>query len=168
MVSELVGASLSLSASDLYEYADPLVSGVRYGVDAIEAVSQEFTLPTTVITNPPFNSDFPQRLVEASLANPTINMVCILQRLTFMESQKRFGLFSSHPPSIVAPFSSRFSCQEERFQTNPIGGQVSYAWYVWDKSDTSGITKMRWIDGKKALSDWRKYREEKVQDKRSP
>jgi hypothetical protein len=31
--------------------------------------------------------------------------------------------------------AGRFSCTEEKLETNPLGGMVSYAWFVWDKKE---------------------------------
>lgn len=156
MASELSRNNLNIKAFDLYEYENPLHE-VSYGFDALETIKfiHPAAINTSMVTNPPFNKDFPQKLIEACLQQTGINRICILQRLTWMESKKRLKLFTDHPLSIVAIFSCRFSCEEKYFESNPIGGMVSYAWYIWDKTDTSGITEMKWIDGQAAYNKWK-------------
>jgi hypothetical protein len=153
MALELKRLGLLVVASDLFSYEDPLCH-VTFGVDAIEKCSSEVD-SIAVITNPPYFNDFPQKFIEKCLDNPKVELLCVLQRLAFMESKKRLKLFTDSPPSLVAPISSRFSCKEDMFYVKPLSGMVAYAWYVWDKKDKSGITKMRWIDGELSLNRWR-------------
>ncbi len=155
MARELERMGHNVLASDKFTYDEPLTD-VVYGVD-FEDVALDYQLKFggrnfALVTNPPFNHDFPQRMIERAVATPSINTVAILQRLTFMESKKRYRLFTETPPYLVAPFDTRFSCDEKLFVKKPIGGMVAYAWYVWRKGETE--TRMHWIDGTQTLTDW--------------
>ena len=89
-----------------------------------------------------------------------VETVAMLLRLTFMESQGRYEMFTAHPPALILPFSRRFSCNEHLFESNPFGGQVAYAWYVWRRGEIN--TGVKWIDSSAAHSEWLGSKKEKL------
>lgn len=95
-----------------------------------------------IITNPPFN--VAETLLGHALRLAT-GKVCFLLRTAFLESRRRFeAIYVDDPPSMLLVFSERLSMYPKGYEING-GGTMSYAWFVWDRADTSGETKVRWI-----------------------
>ena len=129
-------------SSDLNEYEDSLVDDIETGVDFLTAPLKDVD---GVITNPPYLNDLPQKFIERFTKE--YGFVAVFARLTFMESAKRFELFSKNPPSDIYVFSQRIQCSDEYFhpKEKQIGGMVAYAWFVWDKTGFDGDTRTKWI-----------------------
>lgn len=161
MASEIARCNHDVIASDLYAYENPLFK-VETNVDYLSSTKRDVE---GVITNPPYAKDLAQKFIEKTIVDHAYKFGAFLCRLTFMESQKRYKLFNEHPPTLVLPFSARFSCVEEIFLKSPLGGMVAYAWFVWDYRNTNGPieTKMEWIDTNQVLKDWRKSVEKQTQ-----
>jgi hypothetical protein len=102
------------------------------------------TRPCNVVTNPTFN--LAEKFIDKAVACAR-NKVCMLLRLAFLESIERHDhLFSKYPPSRVWVFSERITMYpggDPNAKTT--GGTTAYAWFVWDKQDTSGLTQLCWI-----------------------
>lgn len=95
-----------------------------------------------IVTNPPFNVAEPLLTHALSLAS---QKVCFLLRTAFLESRRRYGSFYQlTPPSKLLVFTERLSMYPKGHDVNG-GGTTSYAWFIWDKQDESGITKIEWI-----------------------
>ena len=125
-------------AHDVEEYSDP-VFPLGAVVDYLKCVDLG---AKAIITNPPYAKDMAQKFVEKALTEaPYVAALC---RLTWAESKKRYEMFKKHPPSRILFFSTRFSCDESRFDGVKVeGGMVAYAWWVWDKNRPS--TTVDWI-----------------------
>lgn len=107
-----------------------------------------------IITNPPFNRA--QEFVEHALSLAR-RKVAIVQRLAFLEGQKRRRLFETTPLARVW-VSSRRACMPpgagwgdgQRDQWGALrtqegrGGAIAYAWFVWDKAH-QGPPSLGWL-----------------------
>lgn len=157
MSRELERCGYEVLSTDLHEYENPLVSEPTYGIDFLS--NMPMFEAEGVVTNPPYNKDLAEKFIWKTLRDYKYG--AFLCRLTFAESAKRFKLFTEHPPSRVHVFSQRFSCDEDRFEKEPMSGMVAYAWWVWDKRvETHELDPfnptMHWIDTKYMLDAWRK------------
>lgn len=98
-----------------------------------------------IITNPPFRlaEDFLRRGLEIAIEG-----VAILARSVFMESVRRYLLYSEYPPLIVAPFSERVPMIKGRLDAKA-SSATSYAWFVWlgrrYERTRVGNTRLIWI-----------------------
>ncbi len=96
-----------------------------------------------IVTNPPFNVAHELLTHALSLAK---RKVCFLLRTAFLESRVRYEMFFRHnPPSLLLVFTERLSMYPKGYDVKS-GGTTSYAWFVWDKSDKSGQTLVKWIE----------------------
>ena len=95
-----------------------------------------------IVTNPPFN------IAESLLAHALTlasQKVCFLLRTAFLESRRRYiEFYKPVPPSKLLIFTERLSMYPRGHDVN-VGGTTSYAWFIWDKHDNSGTTKVEWI-----------------------
>jgi hypothetical protein len=96
-----------------------------------------------LVTNPPFS------IAEDVLAHAlelAQNKICLLLRLAFLESQRRYQKFYQlNPPSRVLVFSERLSIYPKNYEIKA-GGTTSYAWFCWDVLDPlRGKTSLEWI-----------------------
>jgi len=95
-----------------------------------------------IVTNPPYN--IAERVFHHAydLAN---HKVCLLLRLAFLESKRRYdNIFKAKAPTTVLVFSERLSMYpagDERVS----GGTTSYAWFIWDKDVITRETRIKWI-----------------------
>lgn len=95
-----------------------------------------------IITNPPFKlaEEFSRIAIRTATRG-----VAMLVRTTFIEGVKRHrDLFSVTPPSYVLQFVERVPMHRGRLEANG-STATAYAWLVWDKSDQSRETKLRWL-----------------------
>lgn len=140
---ELQRSGRTVYSSDLFEYNDPFVA---IDVDK-DFLTCELPEAEALITNPPFKSNLPEKLLRRVLPTQKYEVVALFCRLTFMESARRFKLFEEFPPTKVLAFSERVNCNEKYFDKNHgLGGMVAYAWFVWDRewSFHKG-TQLEWI-----------------------
>ena len=151
MSSELIRLGYNVKSSDLYEYENPLVPHIYNHIDYTKDVP--FTVDG-IVTNPPYAKDLAQKFIERTIKlYPYGAFLC---RLTFAESSKRLQLFTKYPPSRVLVFSQRFSCDESRFETDPLSGMVAYAWWIWDDREKNEHGKISWINTKEMYEKWKR------------
>lgn len=107
-----------------------------------------------IITNPPFNQA--QEFVEHALTIAR-RKVAVVQRLAFLEGQRRKRMFERTPLARIW-VSSRRACMPpgagfsdgQRDQWGALrtqegrGGAIAYAWFVWDKA-YSGPPSLGWL-----------------------
>ncbi len=140
---ELIRNGHEVVSSDLYKYEDSFVE-IETDQDFLTC---EIPKVDGLVTNPPFKSNLPERLLKRILPGPSIPFVALFTRLTFMESARRYDLFKEYPPSRVLVFSERIQCNEIYFDKNHgLGGMVAYCWMIWDYDyygDKS--TSLNWI-----------------------
>lgn len=100
-----------------------------------------------VIMNPPFSVIIPfvQRSLEIADKG-----VLMLGRLKFVEGQKRYAeIFKDNPPTKIWAYVDRIACYKNGDFSEKPSSIEAYAWFYWDKSDTSKETKFDWIWSKK-------------------
>ena len=100
-----------------------------------------------VIMNPPFSVIIPfvQRSLEIADKG-----VLMLGRLKFVESQKRYTeIFKDNPPTKIWAYVDRIACYKNGNFSEKPNSIEAYAWFYWDKNDTSKETKFDWIWSKK-------------------
>lgn len=94
------------------------------------------------ITNPPFRlaEQFIIRAIETSREG-----VAVIVRSAFLEGIGRYtNLFSVNPPSRVMQFVERAPMVKGRLDASAASA-TAYSWIVWERSVTSGVTKLEWI-----------------------
>jgi hypothetical protein len=100
-----------------------------------------------VILNPPFSVIIPfvQRSLEIADKG-----VLMLGRLKFLESQKRYTeIFQDNPPTKIFGYIDRIACYKNGDFSEKPSSIEAYAWFYWDKNDTSKKTEFNWIWSKK-------------------
>lgn len=100
-----------------------------------------------VILNPPFSVIIPfvQRSLEIADKG-----VLMLGRLKFLESQKRYTeIFKDNPPTKIFGYIDRIACYKNGNFSEKPSSIEAYAWFYWDKTDTSKKTEFNWIWSKK-------------------
>ena len=100
-----------------------------------------------VILNPPFSVIIPfvQRSLEIADKG-----VLMLGRLKFLESQKRYTeIFQDNPPTKIFGYIDRIACYKNGDFSEKPSSIEAYAWFYWDKKDTSKKTEFNWIWSKK-------------------
>jgi hypothetical protein len=162
MSRELIRVGHSVASSDAFRYDDPLVSDI--GIADFLDASAPRAAADGVVTNPPYARNLAEAFIRTAIRD--YDYSAFLLRLTFAESQRRLDLFTEYPPARVYAFSQRFSCREEKFEANPLGGMVAFAWWVWDyrnaRKDPKHIlpprvtTEMHWIDTRDVYGRWKK------------
>lgn len=132
MAEVIIAAGYDVTASDL------VARGYGAQRDFL-SISDSYE---NIITNPPFN--VAEVLIDHALQIAR-GKVCFLLRTAFLESGRRYRKFyADRPPSRLLVFSERLSMYPKGSEVNG-GGTMSYAWFVWDKTDQSGDTKINWI-----------------------
>ena len=147
--AELVRNGHEVISTDLFTYENSLVQ-TKFNIDFLTADRQDVD---GVITNPPFGSNLPEKLIYRMLDTHGYDFLAILCRITFMESARRYKLFKEHPPTKILAFSERINCNEDYYQINHgIGGMICYGWFIWDKKalDTNRI---EWVKPSNYIND---------------
>lgn len=112
-----------------------------YGEKGIDIFSLNEGSFNNVITNPPYFIG--KEVVEKSLEIAT-DKVCMLLKLTFLESAKRYSFFKSSPLARVHVFSNRVTMFPFGTEEPKNGGTITFAWFVWDKNYI-GKPQIDWI-----------------------
>jgi hypothetical protein len=97
--------------------------------------------PDNIVCNPPFKRA--EEFIRHSLVMTT-NKVAMLQRLSFLEGQRRRKLFLDTPLARVWVFSSRISMPPGGRGIEAKGGAVAFAWYVWQHG-WRGPAQIGWL-----------------------
>lgn len=107
-----------------------------YGKKGIDFLNKKKKF-SNVITNPPFKlaEEFVWHALKCSKKK-----VAILCKLSFLEGQKRYKLFTKTPLRKILVFSRRPSFTDE-----PNKGLLAYAWFVWQHG-YEGNPHIEWID----------------------
>lgn len=85
--------------------------------------------PDSVVSNPPY--DQAREFIDCALAH-TRDRVCVLLRLTFLESIKRREWFKTVPLARVWVSSKRMSMPPGGSDVPAKGGAIAYAWFVFE------------------------------------
>ncbi len=102
----------------------------------------ELKKATNIVTNPPFNiaTELAKHFVSI-----TTNKVCLLLRLSFLESEARYKFFKKYSPSRIYVFTQRLSLYPAHKKNVSGSGTIAYAWFVWDNKEMCGDTLLKWI-----------------------
>lgn len=116
-----------------------------YGKKGVDAFNIN-DVYSNIITNPPYYKSLDRMVKHFSLLYH--KKMALLVRLCFLESERRFELFSSYPLKVVYVFSSRVTMYPEGEEEPQNAGTIAYAWFVWEKGYT-GSPVLKFIDDKK-------------------
>jgi len=94
----------------------------------------------SIITNPPFK--LAEEFIRRALDLTTFKVAMFL-RLSFLESQQRYHLFTQTPLKAVYVFSRRLTLYRAGIARSG-SGAVAYAWYVWQHG-YRGEPRLRWM-----------------------
>ena len=89
---------------------------------------------TALVTNPPFGNNGGERFFMQAY-RLGISIIAIYSKLVFLESERRYRLFTGFPPNEVWVFPRRISHYPEgdpRAGEYAKGGAVPYAWFIWN------------------------------------
>lgn len=154
MAQELIRNGHEVTASELFTYENPLCD-ITWETNFLSPDVTTPEWPYAIITNPPYEKKIPQEFAQKALdlGAPFVAMLC---RLLWVEADGRFEFFTKNPPTDILMMAGRFSCQEKNFNIDPLGGMVSYAWFVWDMdSEHQGETRFHWTRCKEELELWK-------------
>jgi hypothetical protein len=152
MARELDRCGAMVNATDLFCYDDPLFP-VDFGSDFLERT--ESGKDRAMITNPPFKNDGAEKFVRHAF-ELNYSFIAIFARITFLESMKRYRLFTEKKLHGVYIFSGRVNCDETLFeQDKQMGGLIAYGWFVWIPGSMKMWPTISWIDTKTMLEDWK-------------
>ena len=125
-----------VTSIDLYDW------GYANGQANIDFLDYE-TSHDNVIMNPPFKllSQFINKGIELSG-----NKVAVFARINALETKGRFNeIHKDNAPTRVYLFVNRVKCLKGGHDDGE-GSAVLYCWMVWDKSNTSNVTELHWIN----------------------
>ena len=127
-------------STDLYDWG--------YGKSGIDFLTCDFPeFAGHIITNPPFklSTEFAYRGVE--LIRKTGGKLCLLNRLQWLEGQKRGStLFKDIPPSRIWVFSKRIPrMHNPTFEGKKTTSMMAFAWFVWDGEYLGEYPQLGWI-----------------------
>jgi hypothetical protein len=154
MAQELIRNGHSVVATELFQYEDALCD-IEWGVNFLDPTVKRDV--EAIITNPPYEKKLPQEFAQKSL-DLSVPFTAMLCRLLWVEADGRYEFFSKTPPTDILMMAGRFSCQEKNFEIDPLGGMVSYAWFVWDYHNNdkkNEITRFHWTRCKEELEIWK-------------
>lgn len=108
-----------------------------YGRGGVDFLAEDQTR-TNIITNPPFclAEEFIRQGIRL-----TTGKCAFLLRLAFLESERRYKLFTEFPPAKIVVISRRLPFFHDG-KWHATGSTFPHAWLVWDKHDTN--TKLSW------------------------
>ena len=112
-----------------------------YGEKGLNIFSIDANSFDNVITNPPYFIG--KEIVEKSLEIAN-HKVCMLLKLTFLESAKRHQFLKSSPLARVHVFSNRVTMYPFGTNEPKNGGTITFAWFVWEKNYV-GKPQIDWI-----------------------
>lgn len=110
--------------------------------DFLQTTPHDFVTPCDIITNPPYS--LATEFVWKAMHNVHDGAkVAMFLKIQFLETQKRFDLFSKYPPKKVWVFVNRVNCGKNGLFTGE-SSAVCYAWFVWQRG-FDGNPEIDWI-----------------------
>jgi len=147
---ELERMGIDTISTDLHEHPNPRIDHIVSGIDflSVKAISRTVR---SIVTNPPYGSNLPEKFIHKSLSFPEVDVIAMLCRGSFLHSQGRYKrLYKDIPPTKILIFTGRIHFNEkacdELDTAKQSGGMIDYAWYVWDRRISSKTTECAWID----------------------
>lgn len=138
---ELIRNGHEVISNDLYEYDNPLID-VNFGIDFQNDKRHNVD---GVITNPPYKNNLPEKLLLRCLEVWKYDFVALLTRITWLESSRRYKIFTKYPPNRILIFSERIQCNKELMKkNNGLGGMICYCFVIYDKN-YSKTNEISWV-----------------------
>jgi len=110
-----------------------------YGVNGLDFLMTTGRTVDNILTNPPFS--LAEQFIEHALKIAQKKSAFLL-RLAFLEGQRRYKLFTEHPPAKIIVISRRLPfCINGQWEKT--GAVFGHAWMVFDKEHT-GPTTIEW------------------------
>lgn len=132
--NELIRLGYKVLSSDKYDHG--------YGTVGLDFFDTTGYFDGCIITNPPYNV-INEYITHA--LNICTNKIYIFCRIQTIETINRYDkIFRDNPPSWICPFVKRIPCYRSS-EESPKGSAVCYAWFIWDKKDSSGDTRVKWL-----------------------
>lgn len=129
----------SVFATDIENYGYPLSMEFDFLSNPIDRPA----FPKCIVTNPPFR--YAEKFVEKALTHCT--KVIMLQRLAFLESEKRSNILDNGELARVLVFKSRLPMMHRHGWDGPkASSTMAFAWFIWQKGwpvDTT-IRRITW------------------------
>lgn len=122
-------------ATDLIDYG--------YGEGGLDFLSKDYPYKSvdTIIMNPPFKHIEDFVLKSLNRAN---KKVVLFARMQFLESQTRYkSIFKNFKPNRIYIYVDRVACAKNGNFEGALSSNMAFAWFVWDKIDTT--TKIEWL-----------------------
>lgn len=114
---------------------------LTYGLDFL-ADDYPTDKADVVIMNPPYTTLEPFLIRALEIAQ---DKLIVLARTQAVEGAGRWeNVYKNNPPTAIYQYVDRIQCWKAGIKPTGTGSQA-YAWLIWDKADTSGITKFNWI-----------------------
>ena len=116
-------------------------SGQPFGVDYLSGPLYE-EKPDNIICNPPFglSLDFAKRALHDAK-----HKVAFIQRLCWLEGQKRAAFMETSPLARVYVFRNRICMPPGEKKDLPAkGGFIAYAWFIWEHGHRGPAT-VHWV-----------------------
>lgn len=153
-----------ITATDIHLYDNPICNTPIQQHDFLDFENIDYTKFSALITNPPYKSNLSFKFAQLALYYK-IPFIALLQRLTFVEGERRYKeLFAKNPPTDVL-LVNRLCVDEgsniENIMKNQQRGMIVYAWYIWTNPENNlKQTKLHWSDMKSIYAEWReKYKD---------
>lgn len=116
-----------------------------YGVGGVDFLKQTEHWNGDIITNPPYK----YRLEFLEKSFELINdgrRVCMLLKLQFLESKRRYRFFKRYPPKVIYVSTNRLSCRlNAEFEKYRKMNRITYAWFIWEKG-FHGDPVIKWFN----------------------
>ena len=116
-----------------------------YGIGGVDFLKQTEKWNGDIVTNPPYK--FALEFIKKSLELVNDGRhVCMLLKLSFLESKKRHDFFVDNPPRYIYVATQRISCaMNAEFERYKKLNAICYAWFIWEKG-FKGEPVIRWFN----------------------
>lgn len=137
------GQSAKIIATDIHEHT-PFFDFEKSTGEDYDFLGDNYPIESAdwIIMNPPYATIEPFVIRALDIADKGIIM---LARLQFLEGSGRYEtILKDTPPTDVYVYVDRIQCWKGGVKPDGSSAQA-YAWFIWDKLDTTGETKVHWI-----------------------
>lgn len=135
------GAISNVLKSQGYNVLSTDLRKTDYTSGGIDVLKRPGFIVEHVITNPPYH--IAQQIIESCLEIAT-GKVCMLLKLSFLESVGRQDFYKKHPPVRLYAFHRRVTMYPEGTEPPKNNGTIAFAWFVWEKG-YKGKPLLDWI-----------------------
>ena len=129
----LIEEGYNVISTDLIDYG--------YGMGGVDFLKVNKLLAPNIVTNPPFK--LATEFVYHALEDLKAEKLCLLCKLSFLESVERKKMFEKFPSTWVYVFSKRLTMTRNG-EPSRNGGMIAFAWFVWEKG-YKNYPRIDWI-----------------------